>query len=90
MKDIFLNPKTNGDPDAFLRSQGVKLRPSPDEHFLTSIREGKYSCWYGFRELGDFEVFAEFLMDNQVGFSVPPVSVGAKYPYHLGFTNTLF
>lgn len=76
----FLHGET---PDQRLINLGVDISKSPDVHNMVSIRMSDERVFYGFKLITDYQAFAHFLMLNQIRFTVPEVSDGARYPYHV-------
>lgn len=85
MKEKLINSNfTKETPDQRLIRLGVTITPSPDEHDMVSVRPSMNMFYYGFKLIEDYQVFSEWLMANQIAFTVPAVSIGARYPYHIG------
>lgn len=74
--------------DGHLKKLGIKLSDSTDGHQVSTIRQGSGKTIYGFKYIEDFRSLITILIDNQIPFSVPPTSTGARYEHHVVLNRT--
>lgn len=85
-REQLTKPDFNGRSiDQYLIDLGINISPrtKDDTEDRCNIRIGMNHAIYGFKSFEDGAVFTKALEDEDISFAIPPVSTGARYPYHV-------